>query len=86
MDILVHIQDCELDNQAAIQLITDQMQDSAQCEVEFQLDLCSGDIQYQDLLEHLNIAFQRGDNEANILAEFYSHSQKQKEMEQVFAD
>ena len=28
MDILVHIQDCELDNKAAIQLIKDQTQDS----------------------------------------------------------
>ena len=41
-------------------------------EVEFQLDLCSGDIDYQDLLKHLSVAFQGGDNEANLLAEFYS--------------
>ena len=86
MNILVHIQDHELDNKVAIQLIKDQMQDSAQHEVEFQLDLCSGDIQYQDLLEHLSIAFQGGDYEANILAEFYSHSQKPREMEEAFAD
>ena len=85
-DILVHIQDCKLDNKAAIQLIKDQMQDSAQREVEFQLNLCSRDIQYQDLLEHLSIAFQGGDDEANILAEFFSCSQKPKESEEAFAD
>ena len=62
------------------------MQDSAWHEVEFQLNLCGRDIQYQDLLEHLSIAFQGGDNEANILAEFCSHSQKPKEMEEAFAD
>ena len=86
MDILVHIQDHELDNKVAIQLIKDQTQDSAQHEVEFQLNLYNGDIQYQDLLEHLSIAFQGGDDEANILAEFYSHSQKPREMEETFAD
>ena len=85
-DILVHIQDHKLDKKAAIQLIKDQTQDSAHHEVEFQLNLCGGDIQYQDLLDHLSIAFQGGDDEANILAEFYSHSQKPKEMEEAFAD
>ena len=59
-DILVHIQDQELDNKAAIQLINDQTHDSTQCKVESQLDLCSGDIQYQDLLEHLSITIQGG--------------------------
>ena len=45
-----------------------------------------GDIQYQDLLEHLSITFHGGDDEANILAEFYSHSHKSKETEEAFAD
>ena len=85
-DILVHIQDCELDNKAAIQLIKEQMQESTRREVEFQVDLCSGDILYQDLLEHLSVAFQGGDDEANILAHFYSHNQKPKESEEAFAD
>ena len=75
-----------MDIKAAIQLIKDQTRDSARREVEFQLDLCSRGIQYQDLLEHLNVAFQGGDNEANILAEFYSCSQKPREMEEAFAD
>ena len=53
---------------------------------EFQLDLCGGKIEYQDLLKHLSIAFQGGDGEANIMAEFYSHSQCAKESEEAFAD
>lgn len=85
-DILVHIQDRELDNKSAIQLIKDQTQDSAQCKVVFQLDLCIRDIPYQDLLEHLSMAFHGGNDEVNILAEFYSHSQKPREMEEAFAD
>ena len=54
--------------------------------MEFQLDLCGGEITYQDLLKHLSITFQGGDDEANILAEFYSHAQCSKESEEVFAD
>ena len=38
VDVLVHIQDCELDNQAMIQLIKDQTQDSACGEVKFQYE------------------------------------------------
>ena len=50
VDILANIQDRELDNKAAIQLIKEQTMDNAHCKVEFQLDLCSGDITYQKLL------------------------------------
>ena len=85
-DILANIQDRELDNKAAIQLIKEQMLDNACHEVEFQLDLCGGVISYQNLLKHLSIAFQGGDDEANLLAEFYSHAQKVKESEEAFAD
>ena len=58
-DILAHINDRELDNKAAIQLIKEQTLDNA-ChhEVGFQLDLCGGNITYQDLLQHLGVAFQ----------------------------
>ena len=57
-DILAHIIDRELDNKAAIQLIKEQTLDNAHCKVEFQLDLCGGNISYQDLLQHLSITFQ----------------------------
>ena len=79
-DILANI------SKAAIQLIKEQTLDNAHREVEFQLDLCGGSITYQDLLQHLGVAFQGGDNEANILAEFYSRHQYAKESEESFAD
>ena len=85
-DIMAHIQDNELDNKAAIQLIKDLTLDNARWEVEFQLDLCGGIITYQDLLKHLSVTFQGGDDEANLLAEFYSHGQKLKESEEAFGD
>ena len=69
-DIITHIQDRELDNKATIQLIKDMTQNNACCEVEFQLDLCSRVIMYQDPLKHLSVAFQGGDEEANLIAEF----------------
>ena len=83
---MAHITDRELDNKAAIQLIKEQTLDNARREVEFQLDLCGSNITYQDLLKHLSIAFQGGDDEANILAEFYSCKQYAKESEKAFAD
>ena len=86
VDILANIHDRELDNKSTIQLIKEQTLDNARRGVEFQLDLCSGVITYENLLKHLSIAFQGGDNEANLLAEFYSRAQKTKETEEAFAD
>ena len=54
--MLANIQDRELDNKAAIQLIKEQTLDNARHEVEFQLDLCGGNISYQDLLRHLSMS------------------------------
>ena len=71
-DILANIANRELDNKVVIQLIKEQTLDNARHKVEFQLDLCGGQITYQDLLLHLRVAFQGGDDEANVLAEFYS--------------
>ena len=85
-DILANIANRELDNKAAIQLIKEQTLDNARREVEFQLNLCGGQITYQDLLLHLGVAFQGGDDEANVLAEFYSRRQYAKESEESFAD
>ena len=86
VDILANIHDRELDNKSTIQLIKEQTLDNARHKVEFQLDLCGGEITYENLLKHLSIAFQGGDDEANLLAEFYSHAQKTKETEEAFAD
>ena len=85
-DILANIHERELDNKSAIQLIKEQTLDNARREVEFQLDLCGGVITYEDLLKHLSVAFQGGDDEASLLAEFYSRVQKMKETEEAFAD
>ena len=54
--------------------------------LSFNLTFVVVEITYQDLLKHLNIAFQGGNDEANILAGFYSSAQHAKELEEVFAD
>ena len=41
---------------------------------------------YRELLEHLSITFQVGDDEANVLAKFYSCAQKPRELEEAFVD
>ena len=71
-DILAYINNRELDNKAAIQLIKEQTLDNACCEVELQLNLCGSNITYQDLLQHLGVTFQGGDDKAYVFAEFYS--------------
>ena len=86
VDMLANIQDRELDNKAAIQLIKKQTLDNTRHEVQFQLDLCGSNISYHDLLRHLSVTFQGGDDEANLLPEFYSRAQKVKESEEAFAD
>ena len=76
-----------MDNKATNQLIKDMTLDSACTEkLSFNLTSVGGIITYQDLLRHLSIAFQGGDEEANLLAEFYSRNQKLKESEEAFTD
>ena len=38
------------------------------------------------LYKHLSIAFQGGNDEVNLLAEFYSHGQRQKSLREAFAE
>ena len=45
-----------------------------------------GIINYRELLKHLSVTFQGGEDEANILMEFYSQAQKPKEYEETFVD
>ena len=45
-----------------------------------------GVIDYHELLKHLSVTFQGGEDEANILTEFYSQAQKPKESKETFTD
>ena len=72
VDIEAHIMDHDLNNSAALQLIKDQTLESVHHKVEYQLNLCRGVINYCELLKHLSVTTPGGEDEVNILAEFYS--------------
>ena len=83
--ILSNIQDCELDNKAAIQLIKDMTAESAHHEGEFNWTFVA--VKYP-IRTYLNISVLpfKVEVETNLSAEFYSHGQKAKEKEGAFAD
>ena len=85
-DVEAHIVDHNLNNSAAFQLIKDQTLEGAHCKVKYQLNLCGGIIDYHELPKHLSVTFQGGEDEANILMEFYSQAQKPKDSKETFVD
>ena len=62
------------------------MQEKVLKEVKYQLDLNGAEMSYKDLLEHLNLTFAGGEDESTLMADFYSPTQKVKELEESFAD
>ena len=62
------------------------MQEKVLKEVEYQLDLNGAEMSYKDLPEHLNLTFAGGEDESTLMVDFYSHTQKVKELEESFAD
>ena len=86
MDIQTEINENNYDNKSAIRLIKEKTQEKALKEVKYQLDLNSAEMSYKDLLEHLNLTFVGGEDESTLMADFYSRTQKVKELEESFAD
>ena len=85
-DIQTEINENDYDNKSAIRLIKEKTQEKALKEVKYQLDLNGAEMSYKDLLEHLSLAFMGGEDESTLMADFYSHTQKAKELEESFAD
>ena len=86
-DILANITDRELDNKAAIQLIKEQTLDNARHEnLSFSLTYAEAKLLTRTCCYISGVTFQGGDDEANVLAEFYSPRQYAKESEESFAD
>ena len=69
-----------------IRPIKEKTQEKALKEVEYQLDLNGAEMSYKDLLEHLSLAFTGGEDESTLVADFYSCTQKAKELEESFTD
>ena len=86
-DIWIHVEDCNLSQREAMQLIKDFTAECAHNEVEFYMGMVAEDQQtFEDLIQHLNNAFQSGKTISELIGDFYCQAQKKDKLEDMFAD
>ena len=86
-DINVHVQDRNLTEREAIQLVKDFTAKRACNEVEFYMGMIMDDQQsFDGLVNHLKHAFQLGETVSELISEFYGRSLKKNESEDAFTD
>ena len=86
-DINIHVEDQNLTEREAIQLVKDFTAERACNEVEFYMGMIVDDQQtFDGLVNHLKNAFQSGETVSELISDFYGHHQKRSELEDVFAD
>ena len=86
-DIWVHVEDCNLSEREAMQLIKDFTAECAHDKVEFYMGMVMEDQQtFEGLVQHLMNAFLSDKTISKLISDFYSQSQKKNESEDVFAD
>ena len=86
-DINVHVEDQNLAEREAIQLVKDFTAERAHDEVEFYVGMIADDQQtFNGLVNHLKNAFQLGKTMSKLISDFYSCHQKKNESEDVSAD
>ena len=83
----MHVEDQNLTEREAIQLVKDFTAERAHDEVEFYMDMIVDDQQtFNGLVNHLKDAFQSGETVGELISNIYGQQQKNNEMEDVFAD
>ena len=86
-DINVHLEDWNLTEREAIQLVKNFTAERARDEVEFYMGMIMDDQQsFDGLVNHLKHAFQFGETVSELISDFYSHHQRKNESEDAFAD
>ena len=86
-DINVHVEDQNLTEREAIQLVKDFTAERACNEVEFYMGMIADDQQsFDGLVNHLKHAFQLGETVSKLISDFYSQHQKKNESEDAFTD
>ena len=86
-DINIHIEDLNLTEREAIQLVKDFTAENAHDEVEFYMGMTADDQQtFDGLVNHLKNAFQSGETISELISDFYCRHQKKNELEDAFAD
>ena len=82
-DIRVHVEDQNLTEREAMQLITEH----ACNKVEFYLGMVTEDQQtFEGLVQHLKNAFQSGETISKLISDFYSQVKRKNESEDIFID
>ena len=86
-DVRVHVEDRNLSQREAIQLVKDFTAERARDEVEFYMGMVADDQQtFEGLIQHLKNAFQSGETTSELISDFYARTQKKNESEEAFAD
>ena len=86
-DINIHIEDRNLTEREAIQLVKDFTAERAHNEVEFYIGMIADNQQtFDGLMNHLKNAFQLGETVSELISDFYGQHQKKNELEDAFAD
>ena len=86
-DINAHMEDRNLTEREAIQLVKDFTAERACNEVEFYMGMIADEQQsFDGLVNHLKNAFQSGETVSELISDFYGHHQKKSESEDAFAD
>ena len=86
-DIRVHVEERNLSQREAIQLVKDFTAERAHNEVEFYMVMVADDQQtFEGLVQHLKNAFQSGETISELISDFYARAQKKNESKEVFAD
>ena len=86
-DINIHVEDWNLTEREAIQLVKDFTVERAHNEVEFYMGMITDDQQtFDGLVNHLKNALQLGETVSELISDFYSQHQRKNESEDAFAD
>ena len=86
-DINAHVEDRNLTEREAIQLVKDFTAERAHDEVEFYMGMITDEQQsFDGLVNHLKNAFQSGETVSELISDFYGRHQKKRESEDAFAD
>ena len=86
-DVRVHVEDQNLSEREAMQLIKDFTAEHISDEAEFYMQMVVEDQQtFEGLVQHLKNAFQSGETISELISDFYSWAQKKNVSEDVFAD
>ena len=86
-DIRVHVEDRNLTERGAMQLVKDFTAEHAHNEVEFYMGMVTDDQQtFEGLIQHLKNAFQSGETTSKLISNFYARAQKKNESKEAFAD